>query len=334
MENPNVFISYSHDNGEHKAWVLKLATDLRSHGVNVVLDQWDLRLGSDLRFFMEHGLSDANLVLCICSENYVQKVNGGTGGSGYEGMIMTQPLLSNANANYIIPVVRNNPSEQRVPLALGGKLYIDFSDDAQYITQYQALIERIYGEDAKKKPPLGINPFAQEEQTQQALVSDAQPAFSSHIWNRITTTDKKLLDEMHDCFRQASYVLTKYNFAAAFYQKDIAPLFNHADRADDPFHSFLDDDLETLRQELLLPLRECVSVFRQYLYWNDGANGNLCVSHMWLYHHGQIECPITANLISEFQDELDLLNCAGETLWKAYTSFVRQSRLRIENDLS
>lgn len=87
MENPTVFISYSHDNDAHKAWVLKLATDLRSHGVNAILDQWDLRVGSDLRFFMEQGLSEANLVLCICSKAYVDKFNSGNGGSGYEGVL-------------------------------------------------------------------------------------------------------------------------------------------------------------------------------------------------------------------------------------------------------
>ena len=62
MENPTVFISYSHDNDEHRAWVLKLATDLRYHGVNAILDQWDLRIGTDLRFFMENGLSASTLV--------------------------------------------------------------------------------------------------------------------------------------------------------------------------------------------------------------------------------------------------------------------------------
>ena len=107
MDNPTVFISYSHDSENHKAWVLKLATDLRSHGVNAILDQWDLRLGTDLRFFMENGLSSSALVLCVCSENYVQKVDTGTGGSGYEGMIMTQGLLQNAKAEYVIPIVRN-----------------------------------------------------------------------------------------------------------------------------------------------------------------------------------------------------------------------------------
>lgn len=162
MEHPNVFISYSHDSDVHKAWVLKLASDLRSHGVNAILDQWELRLGSDLRFFMENGLSDANLVICICSENYVNKVNAGKGGSGYEGMIMTQSLLQNANTEFVISIVRNNSAVQKVPLAFGSKLYIDFSDDSQYVARYQELLERIYGEDSKKKPPLGKNPFSDD----------------------------------------------------------------------------------------------------------------------------------------------------------------------------
>lgn len=160
MDSPTVFISYSHDDKQHEAWVLKLASDLRSHGVNAILDQWDLRLGADLRFFMEHGLSASNLVLCVCSEMYVQKVNSGIGGAGYEGMIMSQSLLSNANSEFVISIVRNNSSPQKVPLAFGSKLYIDFSDDAQYIAKYWELLERIYGEDSKKKPPLGKNPFS------------------------------------------------------------------------------------------------------------------------------------------------------------------------------
>ena len=37
----------------HKEWVLKLASDLRAAGVDVVLDQWDLALGQDLSIFMK-----------------------------------------------------------------------------------------------------------------------------------------------------------------------------------------------------------------------------------------------------------------------------------------
>lgn len=49
MSNPIVFISYSHDNQNHNNWVLRLATNLRSHGVDAILDQFDLRIGKDLR---------------------------------------------------------------------------------------------------------------------------------------------------------------------------------------------------------------------------------------------------------------------------------------------
>lgn len=160
IENPVVFISYSQDSNEHKKWVNKLATDLRSHGVDAILDQWDLRLGQDLRFFMEQGLSKSSLVLCICSEKYVDKVNNGTGGAGYEGMVMTQSLLSNCNQEYVIPIVRNNFGKDKVPYAFGSKKYIDFTEDAEYYSKYKELIERIYGEDTLKKPPLGQNPFS------------------------------------------------------------------------------------------------------------------------------------------------------------------------------
>ena len=160
MENPNVFISYSHDNDAHKAWVLKLATDLRSHGVNAILDQWELRLGSDLRFFMEQGLNNSNLVLCISSEAYVQKADSGHGGSGYEAMIMTQSLLRDQYLGFVIPVIRNNLGTQKTPLAFGSKSYIDFNDDDNYFARYQELLERIYDEDVKRKPALGENPFS------------------------------------------------------------------------------------------------------------------------------------------------------------------------------
>lgn len=197
MENPNVFISYSHDSEEHKAWVLKLAINLRSHGVNAILDQWDLRLGGDLRFFMEQGLSQSNLVLCICSESYVQKANGGHGGSGYEAMIMTSALLQNQNLDYIIPIIRNNSLTIKTPTAFGTKLYIDFSSDNDYYVKYAELLERIYNEDQKKKPPLGKNPFSDEVsrqidiQTKISSVKYYSPAMDGTVEFRFDNNDGK-----------------------------------------------------------------------------------------------------------------------------------------------
>ncbi|EHN68009.1 toll/interleukin-1 receptor domain-containing protein [Aliivibrio fischeri] len=44
---PSCFISYSHDNENNKEWVLTLATKLVKNGVDVIPEQWDLRLGGD-----------------------------------------------------------------------------------------------------------------------------------------------------------------------------------------------------------------------------------------------------------------------------------------------
>lgn len=161
VEHPKLFVSYSHDNDDHKAWVGKLATDLRQHmGVDVIFDQWDLRIGSDLGLFMEQGLSSAALVMCVCSDQYVFKANKGVGGTGYEKMILTRDLLKNTNVDYIIPVIRCN-DKRNLPLFLGTKMYVDFTEDNNYLEKLGELTARIYNEDIVKKPPLGESPFSQ-----------------------------------------------------------------------------------------------------------------------------------------------------------------------------
>lgn len=66
---------------------LNLATRLAKNGVDVILDQWDLRIGGDLSSFMESGLTQVDRVICVCYEKYVPKANTGLGGVGYEKMI-------------------------------------------------------------------------------------------------------------------------------------------------------------------------------------------------------------------------------------------------------
>lgn len=162
IEHPKVFISYSWDtengNQEHKKWVRDLATKLRSHGVDVTLDQFDLRLGDNLPFFMEQGLTTSHLVICICSEKYIDKANAGTKGVGYEKRVLANELLNDSDKKFIIPIVRNNHSKKKLPTFLSGALYVDF-DNEDFYTAYKKLIERIYNIDTSKKPPLGTCPF-------------------------------------------------------------------------------------------------------------------------------------------------------------------------------
>ncbi|WP_218689474.1 toll/interleukin-1 receptor domain-containing protein [Psychrobacter sp. BF1] len=160
---PKCFISYSHDNDLHKEWVLNLATRLMKNGVDIILDQWDVRLGGDLPFFMERGLTEVDRVICVCTETYVSKANTGSGGVGYEKMILTSELMSNINSEKIIPLIKNNDASKVTPVFLQSKNYIDFRNKDDYEKKYIELIKEIHGESTKARPALGSNPFENSE---------------------------------------------------------------------------------------------------------------------------------------------------------------------------
>lgn len=156
---PRVFFSYSHDSESHKDWVLSLATRLVANGVEVVLDQWDLTLGSDLPRFMEGGLTSADRVVAVCTEPYVEKANGGKGGVGYEKMILTAQLMQNIASDRVIPAIRANGLSTVVPTFLLTRVYVDFRDDLLYESKYAELLHDIHGQKVKPRPTLGPNPF-------------------------------------------------------------------------------------------------------------------------------------------------------------------------------
>jgi hypothetical protein len=156
---PRVFISYSHDDESHKQWVLMLATRLVANGVDAILDQWDMRLGGNLPTFMEKGLVDAERVLAVCSESYVQKANDGKGGVGYEKTILTGQMMQNINTDRVIPVRRKNESENAVPTFLLGRLYVDMREGKDFEAAYTELLRDIHGQPVAPRPPLGKNPF-------------------------------------------------------------------------------------------------------------------------------------------------------------------------------
>lgn len=156
--HPKIFISYSHDSLEHKKWVLNLATRLMHAGVDTILDQWDLKLGADLPTFMERGISESSRVLLVCSERYVEKSNSGSGGVGYEKMIVTSEIFQNVDSKKFIPVLRQNGSIN-LPTFLKSKLFIDFSNDENFETAIDELLREILGAPLFSKPKLGNNPF-------------------------------------------------------------------------------------------------------------------------------------------------------------------------------
>jgi formylglycine-generating enzyme required for sulfatase activity len=154
-----VFISYSHDSRAHRDWVRQLAEQLRAKGVDVILDQWDLRPGADVVRFMEQGIVAAERVLMVCTANYVAKAEERKGGAGFEGMIVTGQVAQATETIKFVPIVRDNP-RARIPAFLGQRLWLDFRDDGRFDEILLELLHDLHEVPRYVKPPLGPNPFA------------------------------------------------------------------------------------------------------------------------------------------------------------------------------
>jgi TIR domain len=157
---PVVFISYSHDSEDHKAWVLGLAQKLvRDHGIDVIIDKWNRKLGADANHFMRDSIEKADRVLMICTEAYVQKAEEGKGGVGYEAMIIDAELARDLGTSKFISIIRQTTGAVRQPAFMGMRFWADLSKDFDGKRQeWDDLVSDIHKMPPPTKPPLGRAP--------------------------------------------------------------------------------------------------------------------------------------------------------------------------------
>ena len=77
-----VFISYTHEDEDHSAWVLSVAARLHRYGFQVIFDKYDLKYGDNLQFFMEEAVRRSKKVLLILTPEYSKKATSRHGVSG------------------------------------------------------------------------------------------------------------------------------------------------------------------------------------------------------------------------------------------------------------
>ncbi|HEU4456121.1 MAG TPA: TIR domain-containing protein, partial [Longimicrobium sp.] len=154
---PKAFISYAHEDAEHRGWVRTLAARLRADGVEVHLDQWHLAPGDQLPEFMERAVRDNDYVLIVCTPRYREKSDGRAGGVGYEGDIMTGEVITTGNDRKFIPILRRGTWLEAAPSWLSGKYRIDLADTPYDESQYRLLLATLH--DAREPaPPVGRRP--------------------------------------------------------------------------------------------------------------------------------------------------------------------------------
>lgn len=139
MEGQKIFFSYSRVDGEKFA--LGLASDLRKTGVNVWIDQLDIRPGKPWDTEIEHALETSTCVLFVATPHSTSSNN-----------VLNEVYYALDENKEVIPVIFG---DCRIPFRLKRLQHINFTAD--YDTGFNRLLEALKQEkqaDVIQQPPL------------------------------------------------------------------------------------------------------------------------------------------------------------------------------------
>ena len=155
---PCVFISYTHENDDHKRWVRDLCSDLIENGIDIILDQY-LPKGGDIAAFMEQGVRKSQRVLMVLTPEYKRKAEQREGGVGYESLVITAELIKDLSTTRFIGILKSGTWVDAVPSFLASRNHVKFTEDAMYKQSLEELVREIHGVPKNQKPELRPSPF-------------------------------------------------------------------------------------------------------------------------------------------------------------------------------
>lgn len=159
---PKLFISYSWSTPDHEQWVIDLAEELVSNGVDVVLDKWELREGHDSIKFMEQMVTDSSItkVILVCDRTYVEKADSRAAGVGTETQIISSEVYAKASQSKFVAVIAERDSEGKpyLPTYYKSRIYCDLSESDRYAENFEKLLRWVFDKPLHVRPELGKPP--------------------------------------------------------------------------------------------------------------------------------------------------------------------------------
>lgn len=145
---PETFISYAWGVSEHERWVERLATDLKKAGIDVVLDQWENRIGSSILRFVER-IEECRHVIVIGTPLYRQKAKNVASAKGSVvaaewDLAGIRLLATEDQKRTVLPVLLAGEESESFPALLRGRIYGDFRVEDAYFAQAFDLILDVY----------------------------------------------------------------------------------------------------------------------------------------------------------------------------------------------
>jgi nucleoside 2-deoxyribosyltransferase len=112
MNEPKVFISYSHDHDEVE-WVRQFAEALRTRRVNVWWDAWEVAVGERLSEAIEAGLRDSDAIVAVLSQTRSQRPD-----------LLFELGAALGMGKRLIPIVPEDLEKSSLPFAWRSRRYV------------------------------------------------------------------------------------------------------------------------------------------------------------------------------------------------------------------
>ena len=131
-------------------------------GVNIVLDQYDLKEGHDKYAFMEKMVTDPSVthVLVICDKAYAHKADARKAGVGTESQIISQEVYSKVEQSKFIPIwcEFSETGEPYLPTFMKSRIGVNFSTPELVNDNWEQLVRLLFGKPLYQKPAVGKPP--------------------------------------------------------------------------------------------------------------------------------------------------------------------------------
>ncbi len=159
------FISYSHDTAAHSERVLALAWALRSHGIEIELDQFHNEEIIDWPRWCNEQTSrgHSDFILCVCTAEYRRRIEGNVPpekGKGvyWEGSLLDDDMYDAKGNRRILPLLFDNEPESSIPRFLRGWTYCRLGGFALTDAGYQHVLRILTGQARVLQNELGRVP--------------------------------------------------------------------------------------------------------------------------------------------------------------------------------
>ena len=222
MNSQKVFISYASEENIYNDWVKAFADRLRTDGIDVVLDQYDLQLGDRLTQFMETAVTEAEYVIILITKNYTEKADARTGGVGFETDLVTSDILVSGKRRKFIPIFIMTDFNE-APRFLRGVKGLQITNLFDYDKQYGQLYETLTNQ-RPQKPALGairhIGNAMEEEPFDIALLrskmrKNIEPYYYLDIRIDVRSLSEYSTAEIYDLLRKHILIQDSYGYKPA-----------------------------------------------------------------------------------------------------------------------